>query len=144
MSTERNKLILRRFFEEIFNQGNLALADEIVAAGYVNHDPAPGETPGLEGLKGFVTSLRTSFPDLHYTIDDQVAEGGKVVTRWTCLGTHKATFAGIPATGKQASVQAISIHRVMDGKIQESWLKWDTLDYMHQLGVIPAPGQARG
>jgi len=144
MSAKENKSTLRRFFDEIFNEGNLDVAGEIVAEDYVNHDPAPGEQAGLEGLKVFVAGLRTSFPDGHFGIEDQIAEGDKAVTRWTFRGTHKAEFAGIPATGKQVTFSAINIHRVVDGRIQDGWLKWDTLGFMQQLGVIPAPGQASG
>jgi len=144
MSVEQNKTILRRFFDELFNEGNLDVAGEIVAEGYVNHDPAPGEQPGLEGLRTFITGIRTSFPDGHFGIEDQIAEGDKAVTRWTFHGTHKADFAGIPATGKQVTFSAINIHRIVGGKIQDAWLKWDTLGFMQQLGVIPAPGQAEG
>jgi steroid delta-isomerase-like uncharacterized protein len=140
MSAESNKTTLRRFFEELFNEGNLEVAGEIVAEDYVNHNPAPGEPPGLEGLKAFIAGMRTSFPDGHFSIDDQIAEGDKAVTRWTFHGTHKADFAGIPATGKRVTFSAINIHRVVDGVIQDGWLKWDTLDFMQQLGVIPTPG----
>jgi steroid delta-isomerase-like uncharacterized protein len=140
MSVKENKSTLRRFFDEIFNQGDLAVADEIVAADYVNHNPAPGETPGLAGLKGFVTGLRAGFPDVVFTIDDQIAEGDKVVTRYTITGTHTAEFAGIPATGRPVTIGVINIHCVVDGQIREGWLKWDTLDFMQQLGVIPPMG----
>ena len=142
MSAEENKALHRRFFEELFNQGNLETADQIVATSYVNHDAAPGETPGVEGLKQFVMMLRTAFPDIHFTVDDQVAEGEKVATRWTVTGTHQAEFAGIPATGKPVRLTAINIHLVADGKIQEGWVNWDARGMMQQLGVIPAPGQA--
>jgi len=141
MSAEENKALHRRFFEELFNQGNLERADELVAANYVNHNPAPGETPGLEGLKQFVTTLRTAFPDIQFTLDDQIAEGDRVTTRFTATGTHQAEFAGIPATGKPIRITAINIHRVAEGKIQEGWLNWDALGMMQQLGVIPTPGQ---
>jgi steroid delta-isomerase-like uncharacterized protein len=140
MSTEQNKAILHRFFEEIFNKGDLSAADEIVAVDYVNHNPAPGETPGLEGLKQFVTHTRTAFPDVSFAIDDEVAEGDKVATRWTCRGTHHAEFAGIPASGNHVTFSALNIHRVVDGKIKEGWLKADTLDYLQQLGAIPPMG----
>lgn len=141
MSVEANKAVIGRFFEDIFNQGHLDVADEIVAANYVNHNPAPGETPGVAGLKQFVTTLRTAFPNLHFTIDDLIAEADKVTTRWTVTGTHQEEFAGIPATGKPVTVTAINIHRIVDGKVQEGWLNWDALGMMQQLGVIPAPGQ---
>ena len=139
MSTAENKAVLRRFFEELFTDGKLDTADEIVTTDYVNHYPAPGETPGVEGVKQFVTMLRTAFPDIHFTVDDQVAEADTVTTRWTATGTHQAEFAGIPATVKPIRITAINIHRVTDGKIQEGWLNWDALGMMQQLGVIPTP-----
>jgi steroid delta-isomerase-like uncharacterized protein len=132
-----NKLILRRFFDELFNQGNLAVADAVVATDYHNHNPAPGETPGREGLKQFVAYLRCTFPDLHITVEDQVAEGDKVATRFTISGTQQAEFAGIPPTGKQVTVSALNIHRVSGGQIQEGWLNWDALGMMQQLGALP-------
>ena len=136
---ESNKTILRRFFEELFNTGDLSVADEIVAVNYVNHNPAPGETPGREGLKAFVTHLRTAFPDIHFTVEDQIAEGDKVVTRFSVAGTQQGEFAGIPATGKSVSVTAINIHRVTGGQIHEAWFNWDALGMMQQLGVVPTP-----
>ncbi|MBE7553639.1 MAG: ester cyclase [Anaerolineales bacterium] len=143
MSTETNKTVLKRFFEELFNRGDLSVADEIVGANYVNHNAVPGETPGREGLKAFVTYLRTAFPDVHFTVEDQIAEGDKVVTRWSVTGTQQGEFAGIPATGKPINVTAINIHRVSNDQIQEAWLNWDTLGMMQQLGVIPAPSEVR-
>ena len=95
MSTQ-NKLILRRFFEEIFNQGNLAAADEIVGANYLNHNPAPGETPGRAGLTQVITYLHVAFRDLNFTIEDQVAEDDKVVTRWNATGIHQAGLLASP------------------------------------------------
>ena len=139
MSTATNKAVLRRFFEEIFNKGHLSVADEIVAIDYVNHTPAPGEQPGREGLKGFVTYLRAAFPDIHFTVDQQVTEGETAVTRLTLTGTQQGEFAGIPATGKPVNVTAINIHRVSDEQIQEAWINWDALGMMQQLGAIPSP-----
>ena len=136
MSTT-NKALLRRFFEEIYNQGYLRVADEIVAADYINHNPAPGEAPGREGFKAFVAYLRRAFADLQFTIEDQVAEGDKVVTRITIRGRQEGEFAGIPPTGKLVTVTAISIHRFADGQIQESWLNWDALGLVQQLGIPP-------
>ena len=130
-----SKTMLQRFFEEIYNQGDLYIADELVATNYINHNPAPGEAPGREGLKAFIAYLRRAFACLHITIEDQVAEGDKVVTRFTISGTHEGEFAGIPSTGKLVTVTAISIHRISDGKIQEGWLNLDALGLMQQLGV---------
>jgi steroid delta-isomerase-like uncharacterized protein len=135
MSTERNKAILHRYFEELFNTGNLSVADEIVGLNYLNHNPVPGEPPGREGLKAFITHLRTAFPDIQFTIEDQIAEGDKVVTRFTVTGTQQGEFAGIPATGRPVTVTALNIYRVAGGQIEEGWLNWDALGMMQQLGV---------
>jgi steroid delta-isomerase-like uncharacterized protein len=140
--SEANKHILRRFFEELFNTGDLNVADEIVALNYVNHNAIPGEPPGRDGLKAFVTLLRTAFPDIHFTVEDQIAEGDKIVTRLHFTGTHQSEFAGVPATGKPVTVTAINVQRVNGGQIQETWLNWDALGMMQQLGAIPAPGAA--
>jgi steroid delta-isomerase-like uncharacterized protein len=139
MSTA-NKEILRRYFEELFNRGDLSVADEIVGQDYINHQPAPGETPGREGQKAFVSHLRSSFPDIHFKIEDMIAAEDKVITRVSITGTHQGEFAGIPATGRFAQVSAINIHRISDNQIQEGWLNWDALGFMQQLGVIPAMG----
>lgn len=136
MSTQ-NKVILRRFFEELFNQGNLAAADEIVSENYINHNAVPGEAPERAGLTHFVLYVRAAFRDLNCMIDDQIAEGDKVTTRWTATGIHHGPFAGIPATGKAVAITAINIHRVTNGQIQEGWLNWDALGFLQQVGAFP-------
>jgi steroid delta-isomerase-like uncharacterized protein len=103
----------------------------------VQHNAAPTEAPGREGLKMFVTYAHAGFQDLHFTVDDQIAEGDKVVTRWTCTGIHQGEFAGVPATGKRVTFSAINIHRVVNNQIQEGWLNWDALSLLQQLGAIP-------
>ncbi len=138
--SEENKAIMRRFYEDLFGSGDLSVADEIVATEFVNHNPPPGESPGREGIKEFVTLFRTAFPDIHYTVEDQIAEGDKVVTRFTMTGTHRGDFPGIPATGKPITVTAIGIHRLAGGKTQEAWFNSDLLGMMQQLGVIPPLG----
>ena len=144
MSTEANKAIIRRFFEEVFEQGNLAVLDEIVAPNHVESGPnaPPGIPSGPEGTKMVISAYRNAFPDLHFTIDEQIAEGNTVVTRWTAQGTHKGELAGLPPTGKPATVVGMGVDRVENGKIVESWGLFDQFDMLQQLGVIPAPGQA--
>ena len=144
MSTETNKAIARRFLEEVFGQGKLAVADEIVAPDHVDHGPGalPGVPHGPEGSKMLVTGYRNAFPDIHFTIDEQIAEGDKVVTRWTGHATHKGELAGIPATGKSATVTGIGVDRIVNGKIVESWGIFDQFGMMQQLGIIPAASQA--
>lgn len=98
--SEENKALIRRYFEEVWNKGNLAFVDENMASSYVNHDPALAGFPQIQGFKQRVTMIRTAFPDFHFTIDDMVAEGDKVVTRWTARGTNRGAFMGIPPTGR--------------------------------------------
>ena len=144
MSTEANKAIVRRIFEEAFGQGNLAVLDEIIAPGQVNGGPGalPGMPSGPEGSKMLISAYRNAFPDLHFTIDEQIAEGDTVVTRWTAHGTHNGELAGLPPTGKPATVVGMGIDRVENGKIVESWGLFDQFGMLQQLGVIPAPAQS--
>jgi steroid delta-isomerase-like uncharacterized protein len=140
--SEENKQIARRVPEEVFGKGNLDVVDELVADDFVNHDPSiPPEVPGgREGLKTFAQVYLTAFPDLKIKVDDQVAEGDKVVSRWSASGTHQGELMGIPATGKQSEVTGITIDRIVGGKIVESWNNWDTLGLLQQLGVVPQMG----
>ena len=141
MSTEQNKAIIRRVFDEIVNKGNLAVADELLAADYVNHDfPAP--VPGAEGFKLVTTMFRSAFPDIVVTLEDAFAEGDKVVTRGVFAGTHTGDFMGVPATGRKVSIKYLDIWRLENGKAKENWVQMDMLGLMQQLGVIPAPEQA--
>lgn len=139
MSVEENKAIFRRIVEEGFNKGNLAIVDELVATNHVNHTD---NVHGPEEYKQFITMYRTAFPDLHMTIEDQIAEGDKVVNRWTSRGTHKGDLMGIPPTGKQTTVTGMYVARIIGGKIVEEWGNFDALGMMQQLGVVPPPGQA--
>ena len=140
-STEKNKALERRLVLEGFSKGNLAVVEELVAVDAVDHSATPGMPPGLDGVKLFVTTFRTAFPDFNYTIEDQIAEGDKVVTRVTWNGTHKGPFMGIPPTGKIISVTGIDITRWSNGKAVEHWSNEDIMGMMQQLGVIPTQSQ---
>ena len=143
MSTEDNKALTRRFFEEVFNQKNLAVIDEQVSPDYVEHDPSvPQPVRGPEGLKQYFLMFRTAFPDSTMTIEDMIAEGDTVAVRHTYRGTHRGDLMGRPPTGKQVTVTAISIHKIVAGKFTESWINADNLGLLQQLGVVPVPGQA--
>jgi steroid delta-isomerase-like uncharacterized protein len=149
MSAEQNKANSRRFYEEVCNKGNLDLLDELADPNTLTHQAGgANDIRGREALKQFVKMYYTAFPDLRFTVEDQVAEGDKVVTRWSSEGTHKGELMGIAPTGKHAAgVTGISIDRYSGGKFAEGWTNWDTLGLMQQLGVIPAVGQpaeARG
>jgi len=139
MSTEENKAVLRRLYEEVWSQGNLATVDELLAVDYVLHDPAH-LVRGPEGFKAYVSAFRAAFPDLHAKVEDQIAEGDMAAMRFTARGTHKGEFQGIPPTGKQITLSGINIQRFVDGKIAENWVSLDALGMLQQLGVIPPMG----
>jgi steroid delta-isomerase-like uncharacterized protein len=136
MSTPENKAIIRRLFEEGLSTGDMALLDEIVAQDFTLHGAPPGLPSGREGLKLLVGMFRSAFPDYRDSIEDLVAEGDKVVVRWTFRGTHTGDFQGIPATGKHVKTTGISIFRVDDGKIKDDWTIIDMVGLLQQLGVV--------
>jgi predicted ester cyclase len=143
MATQQDLASLRRIPDEVFNKGNLAVADEVFAANYVEHVPLPPGMPtGIAGLKAFVTGLRAAFPDLKYTIEDEMTEGDQVVQRLTASGTHQGEFLGMAATGKKATWSEIHMSRVVGGKLVEHWANSDQIGMLQQLGIIPTPGQA--
>ena len=141
MLTETNKTIARRLLEEVWNNGNLAVLSDIIAKDHVGTGPGtlPGLPDGPDGTKQLVTVYRNAFPDVQFMVDEQIAEGDKVFTRWTAHGTHKGELAGIPATGKPATVTGIAVDRIANGMIAESWGLFDQFGMMQQLGVIPTP-----
>jgi steroid delta-isomerase-like uncharacterized protein len=138
---EDNRTICRRLIEEAVNKGNLAEIDKYVATSYVYHGPDGLEIRGPEGFKQLVSMYRGAFPDLHMTIEDLIAEGDKVVTRWKARGTHKGNLMGIPPTNKISTVAGIIVTRFAGGKVVEDWESFDEVAMFRQLGVhaIPAP-----
>jgi steroid delta-isomerase-like uncharacterized protein len=143
MPTEENKAIVRRFFEEVYNRGNLEVADELMASDFVDHDMLPGQQSGVEGYKRSVAEQRAASSDLRFSIEDMFAEGDKVVTRSIGSGTHdRGELMGVPPTGKRITVSNITITRLEGGKIVEEWTESDTLGMMQQLGLVPEPGDS--
>lgn len=140
MAAENNTTVASRWYEEVFNGGHLELIGELFAPNFVDHDPS-NPLPGFEGLRQLVSTYRGAFPDIHLTVEDEITEGDKVVTRFTGRGTHKGPLMGIPPTGKRVTITAIDILRFENGTIVEHWGNQDLLGMMQQLGVIPAPGQ---
>jgi steroid delta-isomerase-like uncharacterized protein len=138
---EENKAVIRRFLKDFFEGGNLDLADELFDPDYVLHDPAvPEEVRGPEGIKQYVSMYRSAYPDTHFTVEDQIAEGDRVVTRWTGQGTQQGELMGISPTDNQVTVTGIEFDRVSDGKMQETWVNYDALGMMQQLGVASQQG----
>ncbi len=138
---EENKALARRSWQ-IVTQGSLdtlqdALA-EVYAEEFVMHEPDE-DVLGIEGLTRFVSMIRAGFPDLRVMLEDAIAEGEKVVSRWIAQGTHQGELMGIAPTGNRVTITGITIHRIEDGKIVEEWENWDALGMMQQLGAIPSP-----
>ncbi len=141
MSAEQNKAAFRRMVDEVFNRGNFALIDEVVAPDFIEREELPpGFPPGREGIMLLTQMLRSAFPDFKATIDDMLADGDRVATRMTWTGTHQGEFMGIPPTGKRISIQVIDFVRFADGRFAEHWGLMDNMGMMQQLGAIPAPG----
>ena len=139
---EANKAMVLRLIEGVWDRGDVAIVDDLIAVDYLGHASTPAdETHGREGYKQFWSSLRAAFPDLRATVEDQIADGDRVVTRWTCCATHTGEFHGIPPTGRQGRMTGITIDRIADGKVVECWTSADELGLLQQLGVVPTPKQ---
>jgi steroid delta-isomerase-like uncharacterized protein len=142
MSTEENKALVRRFYEE-WNKQNLSIVEELVAPHWVCHGTLPGFSPDRAGGKQMLTALWTAFPDARIAVEDLIAEGDKVVFRYTFRATHQGEFMGVPATGKAVTLTGIYISRFAGGKVVEDWSSSDQLGLLQQLGVIPQMAQGR-
>ena len=134
MSAEANKAATRRLVEDGINKGDMAALDAVHAANFVDHAAPPGVPANLAGFKMFVQSLRSAFPDIHYHIDAEIAEGDMITHRLTAHGTMKGEFQGMSPTGKHASWQEMHMGRCVDGKIVEHWGVVDQMGMMHALG----------
>ena len=139
MGSEDNKAIVRRFVREIPNRGNLAAADQLLADGFILHFPGIPDLEGAEVFRAVPTAMRTAFPDLVETIEDLVAEGDRVVERFTLRGTHLGEFMGIAPTGRSVSWTGIVIYRIEDERIAECWVEPNLLGLALQIGVVSVP-----
>ena len=140
MSTEENKALVRRSSEG-FNKQNMAALDELFVPDYVWHGPGVFGDMDLAAWKQMAPAWYTAFPDSHFTVEDLIAEGDKVVLRYTTRATHQGEFIGVPATGKVVTLTGISISRLASGKVVEDWDSFDALGLMQQLGAIPQMAQ---
>jgi steroid delta-isomerase-like uncharacterized protein len=138
---EANKQHVRRFFEEVWSTGNVALRDSFLAADYRGHVAGSAEPLDREGWTAWFTGFREAFPDAQFTVEDMVAEGNLVAARLTMRGTHQGELNGIPPTGREVVVSGMSFERIVDGRIVEGWNENDALGMLVQLGVLPSPGQ---
>ena len=134
--SETNKAVFRRYFDEVLNVGRIELIDELIAPDYVSHYPTGYDFGGgPEDVKQIVSTVRSGFPNVHFQIEDLLAEEDRVVGRWTFQGTHRGDFMGIAPSGKNVSVVGIAIYRIADGRIAEAWVAWDALGLMQQIGA---------
>jgi predicted ester cyclase len=137
-TTEHNKALVRRFYAEI-DKGNIGILDELVAEDYLDHNPPPFPTnlTGRERLKQDFKTFQQATPGYH-RIEDQIAEGDKVVTRLTSIGKHEGDLPGAPRTGNDMKMTSITIHRIAGGKLVEKWAEKDVVGFLQQIGVMPA------
>jgi steroid delta-isomerase-like uncharacterized protein len=145
--SEENKGKARRLMEEAFGQGKTEVIDEVLHSDFVCYDPnsESGEIRGVDTIKGEIEYFRSAVPDLTYTVEDQVAEGDKVVSRWKASGTHQGEFFGVPGSGNRIEMSGIQIDRFDEsGKMVEEWPEYDLLGAMKQIGAIPEPQQQAG
>lgn len=135
MTPEENKRFMQRFVEETINRKNLDAIDEMVVEDFVEHVPFPGQGPGREGLRQAISGMLSAFPDLRWTVDEQIAEGDTVVTRFTMTGTHRGDFLGIPPSGRTFETWGVVIDVLRDGRFAESRILLDSAGLMAQLGA---------
>ncbi len=140
-----NRTIVHRFFDEMCNGRKLGVADELFTVQHAYHDPSsPKIGPGPQGMQQLISFYQKAFADAHWVVEETITAGDTVITRWTAHATHTSDLEGIAPTGRKVNVSGIWIHRIVGGKIAESWNVWDTLGMLQQLGVVPALGQAAG
>ena len=142
MTAEDNKARMRRYYIEVWQHGNMAVSDELIAPDAVDHMPLPGQAAGRAGHDQLVHLIRRAFPDAEYTIDDLIAEGDRTVGRWTMRATHRGELMGVPPTGNAVVMSGIDIVRWQNGQLVEIWHIEDRLSMLQQLGVIPSRAQA--
>jgi steroid delta-isomerase-like uncharacterized protein len=133
-----NEALVRRYYEEVFSKKNLAFVDQLVSATFVYGDPSvPEEVRGPQAVKQAISTMFEGFPDLQFTIEDIIAEGDKVVIRYSSSGIHKGSYAGVAATGKQINVTGTLTYRIVKGRFEEEWAHRDALGLRQQLGLVP-------
>jgi steroid delta-isomerase-like uncharacterized protein len=139
MSEQDNKTVVRRYYEQVFNQRRTDLIDQLAVEDYVEHDPFPGQGNGRADLTARVQAILDAFTPLQFRLELLVAENDQVIAHWSQAGTHNGAFMGIPATGRQYTITGIDIHKLRDGRMAEHWHVVDLYGLLQQLGVIPAP-----
>jgi len=139
MSLEANKALVRRIPEELWSEGDMAVADTVLADDFVNHNPAFGHAPTREGYKETVAQFRAAFPDFRMAVEDLIAEGDKVVLRFRATGTQRGPFGAFPPGGRAIDFTGTGAWRIAGGRVAEHWVNGDLLGMLQQLGATVAP-----
>ena len=139
MTTDQNRAVVRRYYDEVLNGRTGAVLDEIAVEDYIENDPFPGMGNGREQLKLRAGALLSAFSPCTFKIEDIVAEGDRVAVRWSSRGTQSGEFMGIPHTNRSYEIAGIDFHRLADGRMAEHWHVVDQLSQLQQLGLLPAP-----
>ena len=139
--SEQNKALGRRMIEAVWNDQDYAVVDAHIPSDFIAHS-SPDDIHGPEGYKQFFSMIHQAFPDIHFTVEDVIAEADQVVMRWRVRGTHRGEFMGIPATGRKVAMTGMTIGRMAGNKVIEGWTNWDLFALMQQLGVLPMPDHA--
>ena len=142
MADQGSKELVRRYYEQVFNERRPDVVDQLAVEDYVEHDPFPGQGDGRADLKARVRLILDAMNPLHFSVEDVVAEGDRIVVRWVQQGTQSGPFMGIPPTGRQFTIAGIDVHRMRDGLMAEHWHVVDLFGLLQQLGAIPAPSTA--
>ena len=139
MSPEEQKALVRRYFDEVVNRGDYAGLEALFTPDYRGHHAGAGEGPPADRIRRRVEGVRAAFPDMVFTVEEQVAEGATVASRLTVRGTHRGPYAGVPATGRPVAWRMATFHRFADGRIADSWTSFDAVVVLQQLGAVPRP-----
>lgn len=141
MATNQTHSPIHRVFDEAFNQGNLAIVDELLSPDHLAHNAFGGGPNGSAGLKWLIVTFRAAFPDLHCNVEDEIQEGEKFAAHWTMRGTHKGSYMGNPPTGRPVEMQGIIFGRTANDRIVEDWTLVDQMSILQQLGIVPPPSR---
>jgi steroid delta-isomerase-like uncharacterized protein len=142
MSDKNKDIVLRQWYQELWDKWNISAADTLFTDNYRLHLPGSAAALDRDATKGVVKMFSVAFPDLQHTVDEMVAEGNTVAARWSVQGTHRGDFQGIAPTGEQVKVSGTTVHHMENGKITETWLTFDTMDLLQQLGAVPRAAEA--
>jgi steroid delta-isomerase-like uncharacterized protein len=142
MTSNNKGVVLRLWYDELWDKWNLSAADELFSDDYGLHLPGVPTALDAQATKQVVAMFSASFPDLKHTVDEMIAEGDTVAARWTVRGTHRGEFQGIPASGKQVTLSGNTVHHLKDGKLSETWLSFDNMELLQQLGAVPVAAKA--